>query len=301
MQIRTFNKSFIFVVLCMLLAPACKQSKQDSCPLATIGCFCDGTSCKNGLSCDGGYCIPTDCIPGESNCQCAPGQNCDLADSQQRSRCIAGICTTTTTPAAGTLGGVCRPAPASLCDARGPDGRALDCVRNQCEITGCPSGKLGCGCSNFGCEAEGELTIYCSHNGLCELGACEPGSLACRCKNNSCNVGLDCIAGLCRTTPAASQVTIRVDNAAVHACDIILTTANETGFGTVALSPTVVAKSSRNSPQQLAISFVARDTAALDIIATLAADGQNLQVNITSAACYDVSGQPVTAPNLSVN
>jgi hypothetical protein len=281
----------VLVALVLAGTAACRGRVKDKgpCPEGTAGCACDDSSCKRGLTCEAGYCAPTDCERGNDGCACFADGTCAPQGSVPMA-CRGNICRAEEPPAAGTLGGACTLETACPSTEDG----AGACVNGICEIAACPSGNLGCPCGAFGaCAPFGEAQVRCDYAGQCSIGDCTRGALGCACKSDRrCGAGLACDRGVCLS---AERISIGVTSDTARACEVLLREGGSAPLQAY-FSDEVHGRFEHRSPK-LGVSFFARADQSLagQTLAKIErADGSPLTrdgVQVVRSTCYDASGQ----------
>lgn len=188
------------------------------------------------------------------------------------------------------------------CDDDGACGDGLTCQAGTCveaEPDECTPGEIGCACEGGQC---GEGAV-CNAQDLCEAAEpdCEDGSEGCACiaPDNTCDGSLTCVEGRCIAT-VEMGLGVGPD---VRACDILLE--SDPAIISVVFADAVVGRS-RASGAKMAISFTAKDDAALTDaplqFGFASADAPDEGgVSILRADCFDSTGNKLQDSSLTLS
>ena len=294
----------IAVQLLMFFLFGCEQptnknsTGQVACILGTLGCPCDAhgechATFGEPLQCAQGWCVPRVCTLGAEGCACFANQTCSPGEDGTPLRCEGGVCEIALAPVEGTLGGVC--SVSERCDADAEF--ELVCVQGRCELAGCPSGEVNCGCGLFGMCAEGSRCL----DGICVRSSCVVGAPGCPCGAMSeCAAGYACSAGLCRRT----MLMLKIAPDTARACDVLLFDEHEWITTWAADASTQVAMVARAGRIGLAIIRTDDTPLAVESIALTSTTKPYIirpDVRVLEATCYGADGDVLELTEVSIH
>lgn len=303
--------ALLFIVLASI-ATGCSNDEQATASGGGHVCSEKG-ECPDGERCDAGFCVPTDCTTGTLSCGCHSDGTCD-APAGVPLTCLQNMCVQTAELAPGSLGASCQGDPDCNDGSR--------CVAGQCELPGCPSGKLDCPCGPYGsCEPYAGAELRCSDavsdqsrseagsretadepgsdEQSCGIGWCPPGSAACACREGSspCDGDLVCRDERCLRPRFALQV----DDAAVRACDVVVEAASGGAISEVRFSRSARGQEHARAPRWGLSFFHERPEPFSSEPLWLETSGPpDQKPAITQARCFDESGSVIPTPDLDL-
>lgn len=208
-------------------------------------------------------------------------------------RCEGNICRESVPQAEGTLGGPC--SEDGSCEAE--QDLSLMCVQGRCELAGCPSGEVGCGCGPYGACAPGSRCL----ERMCVASSCAVGAPGCPCDETSpCVEGYACNAGLCRR----ATLTFSISPPEARACDILLADEQEWINTTAIDASTKLAMKTRDGKVGIA-TFRTDDTpyssASIKLTSTEKPYIIRPAVRVQRATCYDANGNALESTEVSLH
>ncbi len=274
--------------------PTNVQEPERSCPPGQRGCPCTPygectPTSGDRLTCQQGWCVPQTCPAGAQGCACHANATCDPKDGVPMT-CEGNLCRATVAIPAGQLGGPCEE---GACDG---SSASLMCDQGRCELAGCPSGEVGCGCGPYGQCSPGSRCL----GGLCVASSCVVGAPGCPCDDTpSCAPGYACDVGLCRRSTLALRFPDRA-----HACDVLLED-QQSWIDTHALdASTKLARKSGSG--RVALSMIRTDATPFAAGAvTLTSQEKPYiirpDVRVVSATCYARDGDPLPSTEVTLD